>query len=580
MVTKKQVVGVVLACVLLVGGGGYYYYEGDILPGAGEGCTHYLSPTGNNGASGTSVSEAWATMDYACGQIDAGDTLCLINGTYSDQHCTFSNSGNATHPITLTAYNGTPTLDGVDNTGMGIRISWAAYGINQSYININGLKILNYFYGIIPENGSHHINISNCYMDTKQACIYACGSNVHDIHVDNCTMQAVETTALGSSYCANITYSDCTSLSSGHNGISLNHVYNSINVNGTASNTDHNGIQLAGSNDSVAKSCVAFNTGDNGYYMANGNYNTVVEDCEAYNTTTRGIVIDIAENVTIRRWHSWNISSADIHVMCAEPMRGISVTKNVYIIDSEINDTSPSSESIKVGYNAENVWVMNTKSTGTTTIYSTDADVTVGYYLDVLVQDENNNPVNGATVTVNHSNASVDWYGNGSEYKEIEIKAFNLHTISLFPSYTDGLLQPQNISQTITGSDGHTPLPANSDNTLVITDYRLDRHGSPWYEHPMQTTNFNNWTIKAEKSGFVNSTIVNADSTWYRTNPDSYQNTTIITLPFSSQQTKHLYYNSTSEIVVTIPETGDYIASRVITIKDTQINNCYMDVIT
>ena len=80
---------------------------------------YYVSPHGNDLNLGTSVDYPWMSPSYAATMADAGDTVFLINGTWIDEHVVFSNSGNATHPIIVTAYNGTPTFDGLTGSGHG-----------------------------------------------------------------------------------------------------------------------------------------------------------------------------------------------------------------------------------------------------------------------------------------------------------------------------------------------------------------------------------------------------------------------------------------------------------------------------
>ena len=336
---------------------------------------------------------------------------------------------------------------------------------------------------------------------------------------------------------SNVTVRNNSVLEAGWNGICLEG-NDSIAIGNIVTGTYHNGMQISTKNGRISptrnvfKNNEVFNIGDNGYYLTwygEGYpvrvYDAIIEDCIAHDTESRGIALDGVTNFTARRYRGWNIGSEDIDFLNSE---------NCYVIDSKLDLEPPESHSdIKASYST-NINVINTQFN---TLWVENADITIWYYLDVLVQDENGNPVEGATVTVTHPNVTIDWYGNGSVYKTLEIKPINLHVIPI-PN-TEGLLDPQNISSTITGADGHTPLPSDKDNTLVIADYRLDAHGSPWYQHPWQTTEFNNWTITAEKDGVsVTLTGIDPDESWYRENPNTYpgegKGTIVITLPINS----------------------------------------------
>jgi len=101
------------------------------------------------------------------------------NLVWIDEHVSFGNSGNATHPIVMKAYNGTPTLDGVDKTGSGIEIN------SVSYINITGsLIIKNYRRGIYIDSGSSHINIVGLMITSHDASGIYIRPNCSYISVD------------------------------------------------------------------------------------------------------------------------------------------------------------------------------------------------------------------------------------------------------------------------------------------------------------------------------------------------------------------------------------------------------------
>lgn len=116
---------------------------------------YYVKPDGNDGLDGHTTENAWQHPSYAAQEAIAGDTILLMDGIWYDEHIVFANSGTKDNPIVLTAYNGTPTLDGVDKTDYGITL-WNG----ASYINITGnLNIKNYQHGIWIDRHSWHINI-------------------------------------------------------------------------------------------------------------------------------------------------------------------------------------------------------------------------------------------------------------------------------------------------------------------------------------------------------------------------------------------------------------------------------------
>ena len=92
--------------------------------GVSSATDYYVSTTGSNNNDGLSVANAFATPSYISRNVSAGDTIYLINGTWYNESFMFSDiagnnvyaTGNITHPITIKAYNGTPTLDGTSTT--------------------------------------------------------------------------------------------------------------------------------------------------------------------------------------------------------------------------------------------------------------------------------------------------------------------------------------------------------------------------------------------------------------------------------------------------------------------------------
>ncbi|AUB38166.1 Ca2+-binding protein, RTX toxin-related [Nostoc flagelliforme CCNUN1] len=105
------------------------------------GKTYYVSGTGSDKNDGLNQGEAFRTLQKAADLVAAGDTVYVMNGTYtniypnilsiSDKH------GTANAPITFTAYPGhTPVLEASTN-------NWNAISITgSSYVVIEGLTLV------------------------------------------------------------------------------------------------------------------------------------------------------------------------------------------------------------------------------------------------------------------------------------------------------------------------------------------------------------------------------------------------------------------------------------------------------
>src|SRR5262245_5473973 len=87
-----------------------------ILSTNANAATYYISPTGSNSNGGASLSAPWKTFSFAIPQLRPGDTLILLNGTYTtansglpEIHCGASShnasNGTASQPITIKAQN-------------------------------------------------------------------------------------------------------------------------------------------------------------------------------------------------------------------------------------------------------------------------------------------------------------------------------------------------------------------------------------------------------------------------------------------------------------------------------------------
>lgn len=116
------------------------------LPGRAAGATYYMSPTGNDGNSGTSASTPWQTFTKAVAPLAAGDTLILLDGEYNENHCgsngcgggllvVQNKNGTSGNPITIKAQN-------QYKAWIHDHATYAAVTIYQSsYIVIEGLRL-------------------------------------------------------------------------------------------------------------------------------------------------------------------------------------------------------------------------------------------------------------------------------------------------------------------------------------------------------------------------------------------------------------------------------------------------------
>lgn len=111
---------------------------------------YYVKTSGNNASDGLTIETAWRNVSYGVTQLTTpGDTLYLIDGTWYGEHVVFATSGNSANPITIDAYNGTPTLDGIDGVGIGIDLE------DINYINVHNISVKSYYTGIDCVNNNN-----------------------------------------------------------------------------------------------------------------------------------------------------------------------------------------------------------------------------------------------------------------------------------------------------------------------------------------------------------------------------------------------------------------------------------------
>ena len=103
---------------------------------------YYVSPSGSNTNNGLTISTAFQTLNYASGQTSAGDTVFVLNGTYTNLSSNSNvfniyNSGTAVNNIVFRNYPGhSPLIKLNANNWSGIVIQGA------DYITIDGFTIV------------------------------------------------------------------------------------------------------------------------------------------------------------------------------------------------------------------------------------------------------------------------------------------------------------------------------------------------------------------------------------------------------------------------------------------------------
>jgi len=118
--------------------------------------TYYVKTDGNNNADGLTVGTAWRNPAYAAGKADVGDTICLSDGTWTNEQLSFLRGGIDVAPITLTTLSGqrTATLKGINYSGNAIALNF------KDYFKVENLVVRDYQRGIIYMGG--YTRIYNC----------------------------------------------------------------------------------------------------------------------------------------------------------------------------------------------------------------------------------------------------------------------------------------------------------------------------------------------------------------------------------------------------------------------------------
>src|SRR5208282_5552827 len=102
--------------------------------------TYFVSSEiGNDSNAGTSASAPLATLEDAANIVQAGDTVEVMNGTYTSSYAgvalNISASGTASAPITFEAAPGASPV--IDSSG-----GWFGINIQGSYVTVKGFTVV------------------------------------------------------------------------------------------------------------------------------------------------------------------------------------------------------------------------------------------------------------------------------------------------------------------------------------------------------------------------------------------------------------------------------------------------------
>jgi len=274
--------------------------------GCAQATDYYVSPTGTGDGLTVETAGDPSTLD---GALYPGDVMYFLNGTYENKGVIFlTHSGNATHPITLTAYEGSPLLN--HST-----ISSGTYAINinsNNYITISNLSF-NGYYSHIVGPGSY-ITIQNCRSSNNGggSAIFVSNINGTDNIIENCYFSNSGWNSIqvqgGAVYPAE-------RIIVRNNTIENNNVHAAIDLfkhvnNVTIENNTIIGCNIPGSNiyshDGTSvqgyltiKNNIIRDSNYEGMYLKCKNNNSIIDNNTFINISNKAIDLEILSNVTI-----------------------------------------------------------------------------------------------------------------------------------------------------------------------------------------------------------------------------------------------------------------------------------------
>jgi parallel beta-helix repeat protein len=118
--------------------------------------TYYVAPSGDNSQTGLSPGTAWASLQHAADQVDAGDIVLVANGTYDGFQLT---TGGSSGQLIRFIANGDNVVINAPNTitDDGINVEGA------DWVEINGFRVINQ-----PRNGIRVVLSDDCIVRNNE----------------------------------------------------------------------------------------------------------------------------------------------------------------------------------------------------------------------------------------------------------------------------------------------------------------------------------------------------------------------------------------------------------------------------
>lgn len=149
----------------------------------------FISPSGDDRASGASPSEAIATIAEGFDRAQAGDTLYLLPGIHKGRVHIQGKHGAPNRPIVLTSVSPLPAsfaiIDGqsapsteVNHEGLILE--------DCSWIDIERIVFQNCWTNVIELYDANYISVRACHFSTGKRVIHAIGEGTHHVLVEDC----------------------------------------------------------------------------------------------------------------------------------------------------------------------------------------------------------------------------------------------------------------------------------------------------------------------------------------------------------------------------------------------------------